>query len=43
MATAVQVGSAAPALEGTTASGDPFDLAAPRTRSVLIEFHRGTW
>jgi len=26
-----------------TANGDLFDLAAPRPRSVLIEFLRGTW
>jgi hypothetical protein len=37
------VGAAAPALAGTTADGRAFDLAAPRSRSVLIEFHRGTW
>jgi len=43
MATPVTVGSAAPALSGTTASGVPFDLAGARTRSILIEFHRGTW
>ncbi len=36
-------GDTAPALAGETATGDPFDLAAPRTRSTLIEFHRGTW
>ena len=34
---------AAPVLAGRTATGDPFDLAAPRARMVLIEFHRGTW
>lgn len=37
----------APALAGTTATGTPFDLAsplaAPRARSLLVEFHRGTW
>jgi hypothetical protein len=37
------VGQAAPPLSGTTAKGDPFDLSAPRERSILIEFHRGTW
>jgi hypothetical protein len=39
----VIAGGAAPALAGETASGEPFDLATPRTRSLLIEFHRGTW
>jgi hypothetical protein len=33
----------AAALAGTTATGAPFDLAAPRAHSILIEFHRGTW
>jgi hypothetical protein len=37
------VGGAAPALAGETATGVRFDLAVPRTRSLLIEFHRGTW
>jgi len=37
------VGAAAPVLAGTTADGRAFDLAAPRSLSVLIEFHRGTW
>lgn len=23
--------------------GEPFDLAAPHARPILIEFHRGTW
>jgi hypothetical protein len=36
-------GDPAPALAGPTATGDPFDLAAPRDRSILVEFHRGTW
>ena len=36
-------GEPAPALSGVTATGATFDLAAPRARSVLIEFHRGTW
>ena len=36
-------GDPAPALAGLTATGAPYDLAAPRARSVLIEFHRGTW
>jgi hypothetical protein len=36
-------GDLAPALVGITATGAPFDLAAPRPRSILIEFHRGTW
>jgi hypothetical protein len=39
----VTVGDAAPALAGRTATGDAFDLAAPRKRSMLVEFHRGTW
>jgi len=26
-----------------TATGAAFDLATPRQRSLLIEFHRGTW
>ena len=41
----ITVGEPAPALAGVTATGEPFDLAAPRTRprSLLIEFHRGTW
>jgi hypothetical protein len=43
----IVVGEAAPALAGTTATGAPFDLASPATRqstrSLLIEFHRGTW
>jgi hypothetical protein len=39
----VTAGDAAPALSGRTATGDPFDLAAPRQHSILIEFHRGTW
>ena len=36
-------GDPAPALAGTTATGAPFDLASPRPRRILIEFHRGTW
>lgn len=36
-------GRPAPPLIGTTAAGEAFDLAAPRERSILIEFHRGTW
>ena len=37
-------GDTAPALAGTTATGEPFDLSSPaRSRSILIEFHRGTW
>ena len=41
----IVVGEAAPALAGTTATGLAFDLAvpSPRTCSLLIEFHRGTW
>jgi len=41
----IVVGETAPALAGTTATGLAFDLAAPapRSRSLLIEFHRGTW
>jgi hypothetical protein len=39
----VTAGDRAPALAGETAAGIPFDLAAPRQRSLLIEFHRGTW
>jgi hypothetical protein len=39
----VTPGDPAPALAGVTATGTPFDLAAPRKRSLLIEFHRGTW
>lgn len=40
---AVVAGQAAPPLSGTTATGESFDVAAPRERSLLIEFHRGTW
>jgi hypothetical protein len=39
----VIAGEPAPALAGYIATGDPFDLAAPRARAILIEFHRGTW
>jgi hypothetical protein len=39
----VTAGEPAPALAGQTATGDTFDLAAPRKRSMLVEFHRGTW
>jgi hypothetical protein len=39
----VTPGDTAPELSGTTATGQPFDLATPRPRSILIEFHRGTW
>ena len=39
----IVVGEAAPALAGITAAGEPFDLASPRPRALLIEFHRGTW
>ena len=41
----IAVGEAAPALAGTTATGRAFELAPsiPRPRSLLIEFHRGTW
>ena len=41
----IAIGEAAPALAGFTATGEPFDLAAPRPRPrpLLIEFHRGTW
>ncbi len=39
----IVVGEAAPSLAGLTATGDPFDLASPRPRPLLIEFHRGTW
>jgi hypothetical protein len=39
----VIAGDVAPALAGPTASGDAFDLDTPRTRLLLIEFHRGTW
>jgi hypothetical protein len=39
----VTPGDPAPFLAGVTATGAHFDLAAPRQRSLLIEFHRGTW
>jgi hypothetical protein len=39
----VITGDPAPALAGHTATGEPFDLLAPRARPILIEFHRGTW
>ena len=39
----IAVGEAAPVLTSITAPGAHFDLAAPRQRSLLIEFHRGTW
>ena len=41
----IVAGGLAPALSGLTATGKPFDLASPRpsSRSLLIEFHRGTW
>lgn len=38
-----RAGDPAPELAGRLAGGGTFDLAAPRTRSILIEFHRGTW
>jgi hypothetical protein len=41
--TGPDVGHAAPPLSGTTATGEPYDLASPRAKSVLVEFHRGTW
>ena len=33
----------APELSGTLGNGAAFDLATSRSRSLLIEFHRGTW
>jgi len=39
----VNAGDVALPLAGETAAGESFDLAAPRARSLLIEFHRGTW
>lgn len=43
----IVAGEPAPALAGVTATGAPFDIASPptrpRARSLLIEFHRGTW
>jgi len=39
----IALGEAAPSLAGLTATGEPFDLASPRSRSILIEFHRGAW
>ena len=41
--TAPVVGAPAPELAGTTADGAAFNLASPRKRGLLIEFHRGTW
>ena len=41
----IAIGDPAPALAGLTVTGEPFELASPhpRPRSLLIEFHRGTW
>jgi peroxiredoxin len=39
----VNAGDPAPALAGATATGEAFDLAAPRAKPALVEFHRGSW
>jgi len=41
----IVAGEPAPALSGVTATGEAFDLASrgSHSRSLLIEFHRGTW
>jgi hypothetical protein len=41
----IVVGKPAPELSGLTATAEPFELASrgPHSRSLLIEFHRGTW
>ena len=40
---ALAPGDRAPRLAGPLAGGGTFDLASPRARAILIEFHRGTW
>ena len=36
-------GQPSPPLVAVMADGTPFDLLSLRPRTVLVEFHRGTW